>query len=92
MKNLLRITCAAGTLLAASSALSQSGEFPRLAGLFGPADPCQTSCQTQAKACREQCAHPQEPEQCIVDCTRSECNSSCDAFEKACGRHCQSSK
>jgi hypothetical protein len=53
-----------------------------------PADPCAKSCKLNADYCREQCAHPEEPEQCIVACSRAECNDSCDKFEEACKRHC----
>jgi hypothetical protein len=54
----------------------------------GPAEACTASCKTNADYCREQCAHPEEPEQCIVACSSAECNDSCNKFEEACKRHC----
>ena len=78
MKNTLITACMALALTACGRAEKNSG----------PADPCATSCKSNADYCREQCAHPEEPEQCIVACSRAECNDSCDKFEEACKRHC----
>jgi hypothetical protein len=92
MKNLLLIACAAGALLAASAVPSLAGDLTRPAEILVAANACQTSCRASANNCREQCAHPEDPEQCIVSCSKSECNASCDEFEKACNRHCDTSK
>jgi hypothetical protein len=93
MKNLLLTVCVAGALMGASGAASQAADLSRLAGLFGsPPTPCESSCRTQANACRDQCAHPEDADQCIVNCSSSECRASCDDFEKSCDRHCEGSK
>ncbi len=77
-------------------ALTASSAAPSLAGLRARfaeqntdvADPCAKSCKSNADYCRDQCAHPEEPEQCIVACSKSECDDSCNKFEEACKRHC----
>ena len=79
MKNKLLTACIALALMACSRVAEKN---------TGPADPCATSCKTSADYCREQCAHPAEPEQCIVACSAAECNDSCNKFEAACNRHC----
>ena len=67
--------------------LSRTGEHKlRLA------DDCETMCRTNANACRTQCADPEEQEQCIVNCGKSECKAGCDKFERACKQHCPSAK
>ncbi len=89
MKHQLLIAFAAALVLAASPVRADAF---RQAGFFGPSDPCEVSCRANADQCREQCSHPDEPEQCIVNCSRSDCNASCNEFEKACDRHCEAAK
>jgi hypothetical protein len=87
MKNKLLTGCMALALMAPGAAPSLGGARSRTAEQT--ADPCATSCKTNADYCRDQCAHPEEPEQCIVACSKAECNDSCNKFEEACKRHCQ---
>ena len=93
MKTFLLTTCVFGALMMASAAPSRAGDLSR-AGQheLRLADACETNCQTNANSCREQCADPEEKEQCIVNCSKSECNSGCDKFEHSCIQHCPSSK
>jgi hypothetical protein len=88
MKAFLPITCIFVALIMISvGGLSRAGETKlRLAG------DCETNCRTNANACRAQCADPEEQEQCIVNCGKSECSADCDKFERSCNQHCQSSK
>ncbi len=79
MKNVLLTACVALALTACSKLAEKK---------TGPAGPCEVSCKSNADYCREQCAHPEEPEQCIVACSQAECNDSCNNFEEACKRHC----
>jgi hypothetical protein len=90
MKTFLLTTCIFGALMTASAAPSRAGDLSR-AGQLRLADACETNCRTNANACREQCADPEEKEQCIVNCSKSECNSVCDKFEHSCIQHCPSS-
>ena len=92
MKNLLLTICMSGALIVASAASSPAVNLPG-AGEYklSQADACQTSCKTNADACRAQCADPEEQEQCIVDCEKGECNGICNKFEDNCKRHCPSS-
>ena len=93
MKNTLLVTCMTLTLIVSSSASSLAGELTgRGEQMISETDPCVTNCKNGADYCREQCSHPEEPEQCIVACSRSECNDSCNKFEDACTRRCQSPK
>jgi hypothetical protein len=93
MKNTLLVTCMTLTLMVLSGASSLAGQLIGRGGqMISAADPCVTNCKMGADYCREQCAHPEEPEQCIVACSRSECNDSCKKFEDACTRRCQSPK
>ena len=75
------------TLLIACTALALTA-CGRAEKITGPAGACIASCKSNADYCREQCAHPEEPEQCIVACSSAECNDSCDKFEEACKKHC----
>jgi hypothetical protein len=88
MKAFLPITCIFVALIMISvGGLSRAEETKlRLAG------DCETNCRTNANACRAQCADPEEQEQCIVNCGKSECSADCDKFERSCNQHCQSSK
>jgi hypothetical protein len=93
MKTFLLTACVFGVLMVASAAPGRAGD------LFGTgqhklrlADACETNCRTNADACRAQCGDPEEKEQCIVNCGRSECKSGCDKFERSCTEHCPSSK
>jgi len=52
------------------------------------ADSCQASCKANADACRAQCSDPEEQQQCIVACGRSECAGNCKRYEEACKKHC----
>lgn len=79
MKNKLLIACVVLALAACSRVAEKN---------TGPADACATSCKNNADYCRDQCTHPEEPEQCIVACSSAECNDSCNKFEEACKRHC----
>jgi hypothetical protein len=92
MKSFLLTACIFGALMMASAAPSQAGDLSR-AGQhkLRLADACETNCRTNANACRAQCADPEEKEQCIVNCSKSECNSGCDKFEHSCIQHCPSS-
>jgi hypothetical protein len=76
------------TLLIASTALALTACGRVAEKDTGPAAACTSSCKSNADYCREQCAHPEEPEQCIVACSSAECNDSCNKFEEACKRHC----
>ena len=92
-KNTLLAACTVLALTALATAAVTAGDRFRMAWQrLGAADPCTTDCKTRADFCREQCAHPEEPEQCIVACSRSECNDSCNKFEDACTRHCPNPK
>ena len=93
MKTFLLTACVFGALVVASAAPTRAGDLSR-AGQhkLRLADACETNCRTNANACREQCADPEEKEQCIVNCSKSECNSGCDKFEHSCIQHCPSSK
>ena len=91
MKTFLLTTCIFGALMMASAAPSRAGDLFR-AGRLRLADACETNCRTNADACRAQCADPEEKEQCIVNCGRSECSSGYDKFEHSCIQHCPSSK
>jgi hypothetical protein len=89
MKNLLLTTCMFAALMAASVAPSLAddrscaGECPiKLAAA------CQDYCKSNAKTCKDQCSDPQEQEQCIVDCDRSECKAGCSRFEETCIQRC----
>jgi len=85
----------AGLALALSASSAMPGSGPRLnldQQKVSAADPCMTDCKMRADFCREQCAHPEEPEQCIVACSRSECNDSCNKFEDACSKRCPNPK
>jgi hypothetical protein len=92
MKNLLLAICISGALSAVSAApalaanLSRAGEYK-----LCQADACQTSCRTNADACRAQCSDPEEEKQCIVACGKGECKAMCDKFENNCKLHCPSS-
>ena len=93
MRNLLLTTCVTGALMAAGGAPSLAGDLKLAMWPFGsPPTACEKDCRTQADQCREQCAHPEDPEQCIVACSSSECRKSCADFETACDRRCESSK
>jgi len=88
-KNILRSTCMTLALIALGSATIVAGARTGSSWqILSAADPCLTDCKMRADFCREQCAHPEEPEQCIVACSRSECNDSCNKFEDACKRRC----
>jgi hypothetical protein len=93
MKTFLLTTCVFGALMMASAAPSRAGDLSRTEQhKLRLADDCETNCRTNANACREQCADPQEKEQCIVNCGGSQCSSGCDKFEHSCIQHCPSSK
>jgi hypothetical protein len=93
MNHSLSIACLVLALIASSAMPSASHPRLNLAQQkFSAADPCMTDCKMRADFCREQCAHPEEPEQCIVACSRSECNDSCNKLEDACTRHCPNPK
>ena len=93
MKTILLTTCIFGALMMASGAPSPAGDLSRAGETkLRLADDCETNCRTNANACRAQCADPEEQEQCIVNCGKSECSASCDKFERNCNQHCQSSK
>ncbi|MBO0734348.1 MAG: hypothetical protein J2P49_08560 [Methylocapsa sp.] len=92
IKNALVLTFTALALMAASAAPLAAATHLSLPWKTGAADPCEKDCKMRADSCREQCAHPEEPEQCIVDCSRSECDDSCNKLEDGCKRHCQSPK
>jgi hypothetical protein len=90
MKTLLLTTCLSGALIIASAAPSLAANLHRAGAYeFGQAEACQTSCNANADACRTQCSDPEEQEQCIVDCDKSECKANCATFEDACKQHCQ---
>jgi hypothetical protein len=92
-KNTPLTACAAFALAALAAAAVTAGARSGMAWQrLSAADPCMTDCKMRADFCREQCAHPEEPEQCIVACSRSECNDSCNKFEDACARHCPNPK
>ncbi len=92
-KNTLLIACAAVALTALAATAVKAGDRSRMAWQhLSAADPCTADCKMRADYCREQCAHPEEPEQCIVDCSKSECNDSCKRLEDACSRHCPNPK
>ncbi len=78
MKNLVLTACVSAVLMASAA--------PSLA-----ADACQTYCKATANSCREQCSDPQEQEQCIFECSRSECKANCNRLEEACTQHCPKS-
>lgn len=93
MKTFLLTTCIFGALIMASGAPSPAGDLTRMGAYkLSQADACHTSCRTNADACRTQCADPEEQEQCIVNCGKSECTANCNKFERACNQHCESSK
>ena len=93
MKTFLLTTCIFGALMMAGGAPSPAGDFSRTGEYkLRLADDCETNCRTNANACRTQCADPEEQQQCIVNCGKSECNAGCDKFERACNQHCPSSK
>ncbi|MCI0598034.1 MAG: hypothetical protein L0Y50_12720 [Beijerinckiaceae bacterium] len=93
MKSKLLIISLAVALAAQGSITSLAGgDVPAGGYSIGQADACQTSCKTNADFCRQQCEHPDEPEQCIVACSTKECNASCKKFEDACTQRCQGSK
>jgi len=93
MKTFLLTTCMFGALMMASGALSAAGDLSRTGEhKFRLADDCETNCRTNANSCRAQCADPEEQEQCIVNCGKSECTANCDKFEQSCNQHCPSSK
>ena len=91
MKTFLLTACVFGALMVASAAPTRAGDLSR-AGQpkLRLADACETNCRTNANACREQCAEPEEQEQCIVGCDKGECKASCDKFEETCNRRCLS--
>jgi hypothetical protein len=89
MKTLL-LTAFAGVFLIASAAPSGANDRLR-AFQTAASDACVADCHENAKACRQQCYNPEEEEQCIVAC-KSECNASCDKFEEACKKRCESTK
>jgi hypothetical protein len=77
----------------ASGVQSPAGDLSRTGELKSKlADACETMCRTNADSCRAQCADPEEQEQCIVNCGKSECTANCNKFERNCNQHCQSSK
>jgi hypothetical protein len=89
MNNKLLTACMALSLMASIAAPSLAAPRLRLAEQnTGTPESCATYCKTNADFCREQCANPEEPEQCIVACSKSECNDSCNKFEEACKKHC----
>jgi hypothetical protein len=92
MKTFLLTTCIFGALMMASAAPTGAGDSPAGKHKLRLADACETNCRTNADACRAQCADPEEKEQCIVNCGRSECKSGCDKFERSCTQRCPSSK
>jgi hypothetical protein len=93
MKTFLLTTCIFGALMMASGAPSPAGDLSRTGETkLRLAGDCETNCRTNANACRAQCADPEEQEQCIVNCGKSECSAGCDKFEHSCNQHCQSSK
>ena len=93
MKTFLLTTCIFGALMVTSGAPSPAGDLSHTGQhKLRLADDCQMSCRANADACRAQCADPEEKEQCIVNCGRSECKSGCDKFESSCTQHCPSSK
>jgi hypothetical protein len=93
MKNILLSTCMVAALMAADGAPSLAGDLSRARqDTLELADDCQTYCRANATTCRAQCAEPEEQEQCIVNCGKSDCIAGCDKFERSCNEHCQSSK
>lgn len=92
MKSMLLIFCLAVTLAASGLTSLAGSHVPAGTQSIGQADACQMSCKTNADFCRQQCEHPDEPEQCIVACSKKECNDSCNKFEDACTGRCQGSK
>ena len=93
MKTFLLTTCVFGALIMTSGVPSLAGGLSRAGETkLRLADDCETNCRTNANACRAQCADPEEQEQCIVNCGKSECSADCDKFERSCNQHCQSSK
>jgi hypothetical protein len=93
MKTFLLTTCIFGALMTASAAPSPAANLLRTGEhKLTLAGECETNCRTNADSCRAQCADPEEQEQCIVNCGKSECNANCEKFERSCTEHCASSK
>jgi hypothetical protein len=93
MKTFLLTTCILGALMMASAAPLRAGDpLSARDDKLRLADACETNCRTNANSCRAQCADPEEQEQCIVNCGKSECTANCNKFERNCTQHCPSSK
>ena len=93
MKTYLLTPCIFAAVMMASGAPSPAGDLSRTGEYtLRLADACEAMCQTNADSCRAQCADPEEQEQCIVNCGKSECTANCNKFERNCNQHCQSSK
>ncbi|HTV32836.1 MAG TPA: hypothetical protein VME69_06995 [Methylocella sp.] len=74
--------------LAIALTIGSACALPRPAFVIADAASCQASCKTNADACRAQCSDPEEQQQCIFACGRTECQGTCNRFEEACKQHC----
>jgi len=83
MLRLITFFCAVLTIPNANL-VAMAGTLAELA----QADSCQASCKANADACRAQCSDPEEQQQCIFACGRSECQSNCNRYEEACKKRC----